>query len=161
MTNPQFLLTITVTAILLIALTAYLTLLLRRTYKANQLLRRMAAASSAEKLAEHWLTTRGHKILARQLTNRSTIWVNDTPLDFETRADLLVQMGEARVIVEVKTGEAADPRTPATRRQLREYAAVYGVTVLYLFDADRLELHRIDFGELVSDPAGEPHGEGI
>jgi hypothetical protein len=44
---------------------------------------------------------------------------------------------------------------------LREYAAVYGVTVLYLFDADRLELHRIDFGELVSDPAGEPHGEGI
>lgn len=107
----------------------------------------MRAAAAAELLAEHWLTARGHQILDRQLTHRSTIWINEVPTDFDTRADLLVQMGPDRVLVEVKTGEAADPRSPATRRQLREYAAVYGVSVLYLFDADRQQLHRIDFGE--------------
>lgn len=155
MTNPHLLLAITIGAILLIALTASLTLLLRRTYKANQLLRRMSQAAAAELQAEHYLTARGHKILSRQLTQRSTIWINDVPTDFDTRADLLVQMGQDRVLVEVKTGEAADPRTPATRRQLREYAAVYGVSVLYLFDADRRELHRIDFGELAPEAANE------
>jgi Holliday junction resolvase-like predicted endonuclease len=147
-------LAISLCAILLSALTIYLTLHLRRHLAARRLTTRMRAAARAELLAEHWLTARGHQILSRQLTHRSTIWINDTPSDFDTRADLLVQMGQDRVLVEVKTGEAADPRSPATRRQLREYAAVYGVSVLYLFDADRQQLHRIDFGEplLAADP---------
>lgn len=147
MTLTQVVLAISLSAILLIALTISLTLYLRRTLAARRLTTRMRAAAAAELLAEHWLTARGHQILDRQLTHRSTIWINEVPTDFDTRADLLVQMGPDRVLVEVKTGEAADPRSPATRRQLREYAAVYGVSVLYLFDADRQQLHRIDFGE--------------
>jgi hypothetical protein len=147
LTRTQFSVSIAILGALLIALTTYLTLHLRRHLAARRLTSRMRAAASAELLAEHYLTARGHQILDRQLTHRSTIWINDTPSDFDTRADLLVQMGPDRVLVEVKTGEAADPRSPATRRQLREYAAVYGVSVLYLFDADRQQLHRIDFGE--------------
>lgn len=105
----------------------------------------MRDAASAEQLAERWLQSQGHQILARQLPAQGSLAVNGSAHPFDIRADLLVQMGPDRVIVEVKTGEAADPFLPSTRRQLREYAAVFDVSTLYLFDASRLLLHRIDF----------------
>lgn len=54
-------------------------------------------------------------------------------------------MGDETVIVEVKTGEAADPRLPATRRQLREYCDVFGVERIYVFDASAGRLYEVQF----------------
>lgn len=141
---PQSLLALAA-ALALLAATVFVTLALRRWWKARLLARRMATAASAEAHAEQWLRVHGYQVLARQLSGQGTLTVDGQPYPFDIRADLLVQMGDERVIVEVKSGDAADPFLPSTRRQLREYAAVFDVSALYLFDATRGQLHRIEF----------------
>ena len=132
-------------AAILAGLIAWLALAIRRAWKAWILARRMATAATGEEIAERWLAARGHRVLERQLTRRAEIWVDGAAVPFDVRADLLVQMGDARVLVEVKTGEAADPRSPLTRRQLREYAEVFDVERVYLFDATNQRLLAIEF----------------
>ena len=128
------------------ALVAWLALAIRRAWKAFLLRRRMRGAASGEELAERWLTAHGHRILGRQLTKRCTMWVNGLPITYDLRADLLVELHQGdTVLVEVKTGDAADPASTLTRRQLREYAAEWGVDRLYLFDATRRALHEVAF----------------
>lgn len=129
----------------LLAMAGWAALAIRRWWKARVLHIRMATASDGERLAEHWLAAQGHRVLERQLSKRCTMHIDGRVAEYDIRADLLVQMGDERVIVEVKTGEAADPRLPATRRQLREYAAVFGVERVYLFDATRERLYEIVF----------------
>ncbi len=128
-----------------LGLAAWLALVVRRWWKARVLHARMAVAADGERLAEEWLAAQGHRVLTRQLTKRCVMHVDGRRAEYDIRADLLVQMGDERVIVEVKTGEAADPRLPATRRQLREYAAVFGVETVYLFDAGAMRLLCIEF----------------
>lgn len=111
----------------------------------------MDRAASGERRAERWLEARGYRVLQRQLSKRSLMHIDGRVAEYDARADLLVQMGDERVIVEVKTGEAADPRLPATRRQLREYAAVFGVERVFLFDASRDRLHRVEFPETLAE----------
>lgn len=132
-------------ALLLAALVAWLALALRRAWKAWLLRRRMLGAASGEDLAERWLTAQGHRVLDRQLTKRCVMWIDGIETAYDLRADLLVKIHGERVLVEVKTGEAADPRSTATRRQLREYAAEWGVDRLYLFDATRQQLREVEF----------------
>jgi hypothetical protein len=50
----------------------------------------------------------------------------------------------------VKTGAVADPSSRGTRRQILEYAQVYGVPEVYLFDADAQQLHHIGIPQTVS-----------
>jgi Holliday junction resolvase-like predicted endonuclease len=127
---------------------ALATLALRRWWKARVLHARMAVASDGEAAAERWLTAQGHRIIARQVTRRCTMHINGRVAEFDVRADLLVQMGDAEALVEVKTGEAADPRVPATRRQLREYADVFGVARIFVFDATQGRLLDVEFPEV-------------
>ena len=129
------------------ALLAWLTLAIRRAWKAWLLSRRMSLASRGEHQAEHWLTQQGYTVLDRQLVRRATMRINDRIAEYDIRADLLVQIGSSQAIVEVKTGEAADPRTIATRRQLREYTEIFGIHEIYLFDATNHRLHKVEFAE--------------
>lgn len=131
-----------------IALVAWLALVLRRAWMAQRLHRRMAIAAGGEALAERWLTARGFRVLDRQISRRCTMHIDGRVAEYDVRADLLVQMGPERVLVEVKTGEAADPRHIPTRRQLREYASVFGVSRVYLFDATRERLLAVEFPDL-------------
>jgi hypothetical protein len=74
------------------------------------------------------------------------MFVDGERLDFEVRADLLVTRWWRTYVVEVKTGTSApNPKTTATRRQLREYAAVYDVDGLLLADMNAGELHEVHF----------------
>lgn len=130
------------------ALVAWLALVLRRAWMAHRLHRRMAVAASGESLAERWLSARGFRVLERQLTRRCTMHIDGRVAEYDVRADLLVQMGADRVLVEVKTGEAADPRHIPTRRQLREYTSVFGVSRVFLFDASRERLLAVEFPDL-------------
>jgi Holliday junction resolvase-like predicted endonuclease len=123
----------------------WLTLALRRWWKARVLHTRMDVASQGEARAEAWLEAKGHRVLERQLSRRCQMHINGRVAEFDVRADLLVQMGDETAVVEVKTGEAADPRLPATRRQLREYCEVFGVDQIYLFDASAGRLHKVEF----------------
>ncbi len=136
-----------VTAALLAGLIAWLALAIRRAWKAWRLGRRMSAAASGETLAESWLVARGFQILERQATQRGTILVDGEPVAFDVRADLIVARGGHRLLVEVKTGDAADPRSALTRRQLREYRDLFDVDGLLLFDASQQRLRVIEFPE--------------
>jgi Holliday junction resolvase-like predicted endonuclease len=143
-----------VSVAILAGLIAWLALAIRRAWKAWLLTRRMSTAATGEEIAERWLAARGHRVLERQLTRRAKIWVDGAAVPFDVRADLLVQMGDSRVIVEVKTGDAADPCAPLTRRQLREYADVFNVERVFLFDATNQRLLTIEFPQATEvDPA--------
>lgn len=129
------------------ALVVWLTLILRRWWNARLLDARMGRAADGEQLAERWLVAQGYTILERQASRRCVMYINDRVAEFDVRADVLVQHGDERLLVEVKTGEVADPRVPQTRRQLREYADVFDVDAVMIFDATRQRLYRVDFPE--------------
>ena len=145
MRSPLF---VALAALLAAALLVYLTLAIRRWWKARVLARRMGLAADGEALAERWLEARGHRIIQRQASRRCTMHINGRVAEFDVRADLIVDIEGEEALVEVKTGEAADPRLPATRRQLREYCAVFGVDRVFVFDASAQRLHEIEFPDL-------------
>jgi Holliday junction resolvase-like predicted endonuclease len=130
-----------------ILLLVWLTLALRRWWKARLLAARMDIAADGEQRAEAWLVARGYRVFERQAGRRATMHINGRVAEFDVRADFLVQMGEEMAVVEVKTGDAADPRLPATRRQLREYIALFEVDRIYVFDATAERLHEVRFPE--------------
>lgn len=127
------------------ALLVWLTLAIRRWWRARVLGDRMDRAANGERLAERWLVAQGYTILERQASRRCVMHINGRVAEFDVRADLIVARGEERLLIEVKTGEAADPRMPQTRRQLREYADVFEVDRVYLFDATAQRLHDVSF----------------
>ncbi len=133
------------TVLALAAGLVWLTLVLRRWWKARILHARMDVAAVGEARAETWLLSQGYRVLERQVSRRCQMHINGRVAEFDVRADLLVQIGDEVAVVEVKTGESADPRFPATRRQLREYCAVFEVDEIYLFDANANRLHKVEF----------------
>jgi len=93
--------------------------------------------------ARGWLERNGFTIVDEQVSQLSYLIVNGEESPFTVRADYLVEREGVRAIVEVKTGAVADPSSRGTRRQILEYAQVYGVSDVYLFDADSQRLHHI------------------
>lgn len=136
---------LTLLVVLAVALVVAVTLAVRRWWKARTLGLRMGTAAEGEALAERWLQARGYRIIERQAVRRAVMHINDRVAEYDIRADLLVQRDDQLLLVEVKTGAAADPRFPATRRQLREYCAVFCVDRVFLFDASAQRLHEIVF----------------
>ncbi len=96
----------------------------------------MRHARHSERSARAWLEANGFRILEEQATRTAELIVNGTAQPFIVRADYLVARDGVRAVVEVKTGAVADPANRATRRQVLEYAWVYDVDAVYLFDAD-------------------------
>ncbi len=86
-------------------------------------------------------------MLDAQVAQGATLRVDGTPTPFTVRADYLVERNGVRAVVEVKTGAVANPEARATRRQILEYAWVYGVSEVYLFDADAQVLRQIGIPE--------------
>jgi len=140
-------------AALLLAALVWLTLRVRRAVLGWLLRRRFRSAASAEVRAERWLARHGFRIVDRQILRRGEIHVDGEPYRFDVRADLIVERDGERALVEVKTGAAAEPSSSATRRQMLEYGVVFGVSALYLFDADRERLMHVRFAALES-PGG-------
>ncbi|MGH7655714.1 MAG: hypothetical protein ACREN6_13730 [Gemmatimonadaceae bacterium] len=116
-------------------------------------LRRAHRAETGENRALVWLRKNGFKILGEQETLRCKMRVDGETVEYDVCVDFLVERGGERAIVEVKTGGAARPTKPDTRRQIFEYAAAYGVDRAYMFDGDRGRLHEVEF--LVA-PRGRP-----
>ena len=74
------------------------------------------------------------------------MFVDGKRLEYDVRADLLVSRRWRTYVVEVKTGKSApNPKATATRRQLREYAAIYQVDGLLLADMSAGELREVRF----------------
>jgi Holliday junction resolvase-like predicted endonuclease len=103
-------------------------------------------AERGESAAEQILEEAGYEVVERQARAWSSLWVDGEELDFELRVDLIAERDGQRFVVEVKTGELApDPLHGPTRRQLREYAAVFEDHGLLLLDMEQQRLVEVRF----------------
>lgn len=115
----------------------------RRWRLSRAITRRFRHARTGEDNARTWLERHGFTVLGAQVTQRAELVIDGVEAPFMVRADYLVERYGVRGVVEVKTGMVANPSARATRRQILEYAWVYGVAEVYLFDADTETLRRI------------------
>lgn len=141
LSNRQWL--IAAALVLCLLLGAWLGGRIRRFWMRRRLARQWGHARRGEEQARGWLERHGFTVLDEQVSRSSWLIVDGEESPFTVRADYLVERNGVRAVVEVKTGAVADPSSRGTRRQILEYAWVYGVTEVYLFDADAQRLHSI------------------
>ncbi|MHB1312373.1 MAG: hypothetical protein ACYC3L_10170 [Gemmatimonadaceae bacterium] len=139
-----------------IALGVWLGGRVRRFWLRRRLARQWTRARRGEEQARPWLERHGFTVLDEQVNQPAFLDVNGEASPFTVRADYLVERHGVRAVVEVKTGAVADPSSRGTRRQILEYAWVYGVSEVYLFDADAERLHRIGIPASVAASAPAP-----
>ena len=126
-----------------VALGVWLGSRVRRFWMRRRLAKQWNRARRGEEQARGWLERNGFTVLDEQVNQPAFLIVNGEEAPFTVRADYLVERHGVRAVVEVKTGAVADPSSRGTRRQILEYAWVYGVSEVYLFDADAQQLHSI------------------
>ena len=107
--------------------------------------RRGRIARRAEERAEELLIDLGYVIEDRQVTRAWAMLVDGEPVQASVRADLLVARDGERFVAEVKSGGAARPTLPATRRQLLEYLLAFDVHGVLLIDMERDRVHAVEF----------------
>jgi Holliday junction resolvase-like predicted endonuclease len=128
--------------------TAIVTLHMQRLVARRRATKRQQAAKLGEQQAKQLLERWGHRIVAEQARFESQYLVDGEPCPFTVSVDFVTRFRGHVCGVEVKTGASApSPRNRATRRQLREYAAVLPIDALYLLDMERQTLQRISFSE--------------
>jgi hypothetical protein len=109
---------------------------------------RNSRAQRGEAEAEALLQARGFRVIDRQVREWSHVWLDGEAIDFEVRADLLVERDSQQFVAEVKTGTLApDPGYPPTRRQLREYARVFEDCGILLVDMEAGTVTEVSFEE--------------
>jgi Holliday junction resolvase-like predicted endonuclease len=117
-----------------------------------RLARSRAQGVKGEARAVRSLKQSGFAIVGEQIEQTAVLMVDQQPVPFTVRADFLVRKAGRTAVVEVKTGAAAAIETAATRRQLLEYAAIYHVDDVYLFDASSDRLYHTRFPHLSLRP---------
>jgi hypothetical protein len=107
---------------------------------------RLARAGEGERRARAWLEELGFEIVGAQVAAEYTLKVDASDVPIAVRADYVVARGGAVYVAEVKTGALA-PRvqTPATRRQLLEYAVAFDADGVLLVDAESGRVHEVAF----------------
>lgn len=114
-------------------------------YRRWRVARRFQRGLIAEKQAAKYLRRHGYQIMAEQLQESITVYVNGEPQKSTVRADFLVRKGWRTYIVEVKSGQQGTVRQAATRRQLLEYELVYQPDGIILLDMEHHNLQKIAF----------------
>lgn len=90
--------------------------------------RRFKRGEAAEKKAVRFLQRQGYRILAAQLEETITVYVDGVPQKSKVRADFFVRKGRKKYIVEVKSGQQGTVRLPNVRRQLWNISWYIGLT---------------------------------
>lgn len=102
------------------------------------------AGKQAEKRAEKLLKRAGYHIITRQPVARWALLVDGAEVSVRSHADLLVNKGGKTYIAEVKSGiHGCSPTSANTRRQLLEYARVFGVHGVLLVDMRHERVHQV------------------
>jgi hypothetical protein len=117
---------------------------------------RVRRALDGEQDAESLLAALGYRVRDRQVRALGWMEIDGESVEFEVRADLLVEVAGdgpglprgAVLVAEVKTGaRATDPAHPATRRQLLEYQRVFQPDGLLLVDVEAGQVVEVAFPE--------------
>ena len=114
-------------------------------YKNFRVKRTFKSGRIAENAAVKFLRSHGYTILASQLREDVTIYVDDDAETSIVRADYLVRCGWKLYVVEVKSGQQGNAKLPAIRRQLLEYYMVYQPDGILLLDMQNKNLQKIRF----------------
>lgn len=114
-------------------------------YRNWRMNRRFQRGEAAERKAVKFLRRRGYRIVAAQLAETITVYVDGEPQKSTVRADFLVRKGWKTYIVEVKSGQQGTVRLPNVRRQLLEYKLVYRPDGVLLLDMEHHTLQEIRF----------------
>lgn len=114
-------------------------------YKNYRVKRTFQSGRIAETAAVKFLRSRGYKILASQLREEVTIYVDGAMEKSIVRADYLVRRRWKVYVVEVKSGQQGNIKIPAIRRQLLEYYMVYQPNGILLLDMEHQNLQEIRF----------------
>jgi hypothetical protein len=108
--------------------------------------RRLGKAGARRAL--HLLARAGYEVEALEVSRSAWLLVDGEPRAFTARADAFVRRGSRRFVVEFKGGEENAAATQvATRRQLLEYAWVFGTESVLLVDAHAGRIHEVRFPE--------------
>ena len=131
-------------ALLVVGLGIALVMARREPGRASQ--RRNAVAQAGEGAAEVLLEAEGYTVLDRQVPVQGRMRLDGEEATFSVRLDLEVERSGQLYVAEVKTGTLApDPTLAATRRQLREYAALLPDHGLLLVDMESETITEVDF----------------
>ncbi len=98
-----------------------------------------------ESHAVKWLSRHGFTHILEQVTFEFTWRAGGKKIFSKIRPDLFAEKNGVKWLIEVKTGDAASLKNTKTRRQLREYSALYPNKKCALFDATKNILYEIDF----------------
>lgn len=93
----------------------------------------------------------GYRVVATEITREGAVHVDGRPEHFLVRADALVERGGRRFLAEFKgASTSASVLHRSTRRQLLEYAIVFGVAGVLLVDAAAGRVRVVGFEALES-----------
>lgn len=98
-----------------------------------------------ERRAKTLLERAGYRIVAEQPRRVVRLRLGPEELSYEVIPDFLCERGGRRYVADAKTGAGADPRSTATRRQLLEYASVFGTREALLVDVPGGRVIPIEF----------------
>ncbi len=118
---------------------------------ARRAVRRRVAASRklgerGRKRAHKLLRRYGFEVLDTEVSAPGLVQVDSELHEYVVRADALVRRKRRTYVAEFKGGpEASTIHHSATRRQLLEYACVFGVDGVLLVDAHRDRIHYVRF----------------
>lgn len=104
--------------------------------------------AAGEKLAQTWLKRNGFKNIQSQSVFHCSYFIDGEEREFDIKPDFLAEKDKEEWLIEVKTGAAASPSAIATRRQLREYAALFPGKRYALFDGTKKRVYEVEFDEI-------------
>lgn len=121
-----------------------------RTRRHNR--RRQIRAQEGEDAADRLLRAHGFRVLDHQVTARFLMEVDGEEVWVHDRCDRIVEREGAVYVADVKTGRAADPLLPATRRQLLEYLLVHEADGALVVDMEEESIVHVGFPGLLEEP---------
>jgi len=115
-----------------------------RTFRMARLRRR---GRVGEDKAVQWLERNGYDVVETQSECTGRFVADGQCVEFVVRPDIIASRNGEEWVVEVKTGAATSLANRSTRRQIREYAALYPDHNMALFDAGSMELIPVEFDD--------------
>lgn len=124
----------------------WMVLTIKRWNESRMLRRRSQRAFRGEERAERVLRRAGFIPIESQVEGGWSIYVDGEELEVQLFADWIVEEGDLRYLVEVKTGRRAPSiRNSATRRQLLEYYLAFDVDGVLLLNMETEEIQEVYF----------------
>ena len=119
---------------------------LRRAWQWLRMFKLRNLGRRGEAAAESILARSGYTVVERQVARKCSVRVDGRMHEALVRADLLVQREGRTWVAEVKGGVvASNPMHLATRRQLLEYAVVFGTRGVLLVDVPGNRVRTVEF----------------